>query len=264
MKNSKALLLFHHPVSNNAPTIMDHVSSFGKYSNNSFTNVNTIYGFPKTLGNYQFDIIVLHYSLFGSHPFSLFKPFFEYVRRQSSCIKIAFFQDEYQYCLSRFKLINELDISVNFFLPNLYFSKKVKYVTVIQALSSVISFPIFIFLIKSYSIMGCAIGICISNLVAVLIIYTWNHTFFKECVRVKYKWIRILIVLSLFLSTVCIYSILPEYSLYYEFIKSFFISLCLIIIIFCTLNKIEKNYIKSTTKSFFLKFSVYRPFNILK
>ena len=116
MKNSKALLLFHHPASNNAPTIMDHVSSFGKYSNNSFTNINTIYGFPKTLGNYQFDIIVLHYSLFGSHPFSLFKPFYEYVRRQSSCIKIAFFQDEYQYCLSRFKLINELDISVIFSL----------------------------------------------------------------------------------------------------------------------------------------------------
>ena len=161
-------------------------------------------------------------------------------------------------------LAHFIQVIFNFFLPNLYFSKKVKYVTVIQALSSVISFPIFIFLIKSYSIMGCAIGICISNLVAVLIIYTWNHTFFKECVRVKYKWIRILIVLSLFLSTVCIYSILPEYSLYYEFIKSFFISLCLIIIIFCTLNKIEKNYIKSTTKSFFLKFSVYRPFNILK
>lgn len=116
MNKRKSLLLFSHPASSNAPTIMDHVKSFGEYSINSFTTINTLYGFPDLLNNYRFDIIVLHYSLFGSFPFALKSPFFEYVQKQSNCIKIAFFQDEYQYCSQRFSLINELKISVIFTL----------------------------------------------------------------------------------------------------------------------------------------------------
>tara|TARA_B100001057_G_scaffold483267_1_gene559754 strand:- start:7 stop:1278 length:1272 start_codon:yes stop_codon:yes gene_type:complete len=118
MSNRNALLLFHHPVSCNAPTIMDHVKSFSQYSKNCFTSINTLYEFPNILANYKFDLIVLHYSLFGSLPFRLPRLFSEFIQKQSKCIKIAFFQDEYQLCLERFRLIDELKISVVFSLLN--------------------------------------------------------------------------------------------------------------------------------------------------
>ena len=42
--------------------------------------------------------------------------FLEFLQKQSNSIKIAFFQDEYQFCTERFRLINDLKISVVFSL----------------------------------------------------------------------------------------------------------------------------------------------------
>lgn len=116
MNNNTCLLIYNHPIVASAPTIMDHVNSFNMYSVNDFININTNYGFPPILNSYKFDIIVLHYSLFGKYPFLLSKHFIDYIKDQSSSIKIAFFQDEHQYCLQRFNLINDLKISVIFSL----------------------------------------------------------------------------------------------------------------------------------------------------
>lgn len=106
------LLLYGHPLSVNAPTIMDHVSSFKRHSIFHVHEINTLYGFPSSLKGFEFSVIVLHYTLFGSYPFVLQNKFIEYIRECKRSIKICFFQDEYQYCQPRFDLINTLSIDL--------------------------------------------------------------------------------------------------------------------------------------------------------
>jgi hypothetical protein len=104
------LLIYHHSLSQNAPTIMDHVNSFKTYSKFPVWEVNTLYGFPTGIKLSQFSIVVLHYSLFGSYPFALPERFVRYLRGCDKTIKIAFFQDEYRYCEQRYELIDMLKI----------------------------------------------------------------------------------------------------------------------------------------------------------
>ena len=95
------LLLYDHPLEPNAPTIMEHVDAFARHSSFDVWSVNTGLGFPKTLGELDFSIVLLHYSLFGIVPFKL-DEYFERYLDAASAYKIAFFQDEYQFCRERF------------------------------------------------------------------------------------------------------------------------------------------------------------------
>ena len=100
------LLLYHHYLFHNAPTIMDHVTAFQRHSQFKVWSVNTELGFPKSLGGLRFQIIVLHYSLFG--PFYLLnEAFVNYLEHNPMSYKIAFFQDEHRYCKRRFDFLNK-------------------------------------------------------------------------------------------------------------------------------------------------------------
>ncbi len=106
------LLIYYHPLSNNAPTIMDHVKSFGRYSEFKVWEVNTIYGFPAGIKEIQFSLIVLHYSLFGDYPFQLSEKYLNYIGYCKRSAKVAFFQDEYIHCGQRYSIINRLQIDI--------------------------------------------------------------------------------------------------------------------------------------------------------
>jgi hypothetical protein len=104
------LLIYSHPYAANAPTVMEHVESFHKYSKFRVWAINSECGFPKELANLHFAVIILHYSLFGSCPFRLSKKFLNYLQSSEASYKIAFFQDEHHYCSERFSLIDALAI----------------------------------------------------------------------------------------------------------------------------------------------------------
>ena len=99
------LLLYHHPLAANAPTIMEHVDAFEQHSRFRIFKVNTELGFPAALADMSFEIIVLHYSLFALLPFYLNRHFLSYIKKSTAC-KVAFFQDEHRYCPQRFDFIN--------------------------------------------------------------------------------------------------------------------------------------------------------------
>ena len=107
IKVNNILLIYHHPFKDNAPTIKEHVGAFAKFSKFKITTYNTAMGYPAELGNIGFSAIVMHYSLFGSHPFKLSDNFIEYISNSNSK-KIMFFQDEMQYVAERLSLINKL------------------------------------------------------------------------------------------------------------------------------------------------------------
>ena len=104
------LLIYHHPLKSDAATIMDHVKAFGENSSFRVWTINTALGFPRALKRLRFSAIVLHYSLFGWYPFSLYRPFFEYVEKSRESYKVAFFQDEYRFWPERTALLSALDV----------------------------------------------------------------------------------------------------------------------------------------------------------
>lgn len=121
---SDILLIYRHPPNQNAPTILEHVESFEKYSSYTIIKINSEFGFPIGLELYNFRVIILHYSLFGSYPFSISEKFLDFISESTKSFKIAFFQDEYQYCQERYKIINRLGIDLIYSLLNAeYFNK---------------------------------------------------------------------------------------------------------------------------------------------
>lgn len=105
------LLLYHHWLAPNAPTIMEHVNAFERYSRFTVWTINTELGFPEGLHALEFQIIVLHYSLFGWLPFSLPDQFYKYLERSQSAYKVAFFQDEYRYWPQRAEFLNRYGVA---------------------------------------------------------------------------------------------------------------------------------------------------------
>ena len=105
------LLIYRHPHTDNAPALSQHINSFTKYSRYRIWPLNSKYGFPSGINQFNFNLIILHYTLF---PFAINKKFTKFIRYLKSVPhipKIAFFQDEYTYCKERFKFIDALDIN---------------------------------------------------------------------------------------------------------------------------------------------------------
>ena len=104
------LLLYHRPPSFlfDARTINDHIDAFSRFSDFSVWSLNTDLGFPKRLAELCFDAIVIHYTVFasGPHPYLLDEGLLDYIDR-SNAHKLAFFQDEHQYCRRRFAFCDE-------------------------------------------------------------------------------------------------------------------------------------------------------------
>lgn len=121
------LLIYHHPISANAPTIMEHVNSFERYSQFNVWKINTEYGFPSGLRQLEFAAIVLHYSPFGTYPFRINEKFCQYIEGCERSVKIVFFQDEYRYCQQRFALINKLGIDIIYTLLESQYFEEVYY-----------------------------------------------------------------------------------------------------------------------------------------
>ena len=108
----KVLLIHRLPLASFASTLSEHVLAFPLYSNPDVTLLNVELGLPEKLSSRKFDVIVLHYSLFGTHPFRLSDRFLDFLLAQRKTLKVAFFQDEHQYCQERFDLINKFKIDL--------------------------------------------------------------------------------------------------------------------------------------------------------
>lgn len=112
----KVLLIYRLPLTSNASTISEHVLAFTHYSSHDINLLNVELGYPDKLSSKSFDIIVLHYSLFGTHPFRVSERFLDFLISQRKSHKVAFFQDEHQYCQQRFDFINKYKIETIFTL----------------------------------------------------------------------------------------------------------------------------------------------------
>ncbi len=108
---ANAVLLYHNSIKKNANTIMEHVNAFKKYSILQPILINTEFGSPALLFACKFDVIILHYSLFGSDNYCIDDWLEKYII-DSKSYKIAFFQDEYHFFPKRCTFIDRCNIDV--------------------------------------------------------------------------------------------------------------------------------------------------------
>ena len=104
------LLIYNHPIEVNAATIMEHIHGFQRHSEYKVFLINSLMGFPPFLWQYEFSVIVLHYSLF-SLPIAMCQNFINYLKRSRCSYKIVFFQDEHRYWPERSAFLNHCDIN---------------------------------------------------------------------------------------------------------------------------------------------------------
>jgi O-antigen/teichoic acid export membrane protein len=106
----------------------------------------------------------------------------------------------------------------NFFLPSLYYEKKVQYLSLIQGFAALLSIPISYILIKQYSILGAALVVFINHFLMATLLFFWNKVFFNTRFLVIYEWGRILLITTLFTVIVLTYYLLIEnsYSLFWS------------------------------------------------
>lgn len=105
------LLIYHHPVTRDAPTIVEHVTAFERYSRFPVVKVNTEYGLDPRLRDVHFPVVVFHYSLFGREHYQLDDAWYGYLESLRDAYKIAFFQDEFQACIKRFEFLNSWNVN---------------------------------------------------------------------------------------------------------------------------------------------------------
>ena len=91
------LLLYHLPLEQDAPTILENIQAYQNNSRFKVWNVNTYLGLPPSLNGIRFSAIALHYSIFGNAPFAINQDFVGYLAQSTSSYKVAFFQDEYHH-----------------------------------------------------------------------------------------------------------------------------------------------------------------------
>ncbi|HET8670252.1 MAG TPA: glycosyltransferase, partial [Candidatus Saccharimonadales bacterium] len=101
------LLIYHHNMLPIASNMFEHIHSFQRYSRFKVWMVNIYWGFPCMLKEFEFQAIILHYSLFGWFPFALDDEFRNYLADSESSYKVAFFQDEYRFWAARAAVLNQ-------------------------------------------------------------------------------------------------------------------------------------------------------------
>jgi len=109
-KINGTLIIYHHLMLPNASMITDLTKAFEDHSRFRTWTVNSELGFPEFLQEYEFQVIILHYSLFGWSPFALNEDFLSYIEGSSSSYKVAFFQDEYRWWPARASVLNRCKV----------------------------------------------------------------------------------------------------------------------------------------------------------
>lgn len=106
-REATGILVLYHFIPPYAETVLEHALSFERFSRFPVWSLNTSERFPRALGGYRFNVVLLHYSLFGSGEYQLNEEFLDYLRGSPASLRVAFFQDEYYHAAQRFAFIDE-------------------------------------------------------------------------------------------------------------------------------------------------------------
>jgi hypothetical protein len=104
-----ALLLYFFPTAfwfRDAATILEHAGSFERYSEFEIRALTTDGPFPSEIAKLDFQLVIVHYSIFGSGMYQISEDHLQWLRT-SRGHKVLFAQDEHRYCGHRFWFCDE-------------------------------------------------------------------------------------------------------------------------------------------------------------
>jgi len=110
VRNVNGILALYHFIPPYAETVLEHALAFERFSRFPVWSLNTSERFPRELRGIRFQVILLHYSLFGSAEYQLNAAFLDYLRGSDTSLRVAFFQDEYHHTGQRFAFIDDYRI----------------------------------------------------------------------------------------------------------------------------------------------------------
>jgi O-antigen/teichoic acid export membrane protein len=138
----------------------------------------------------------------------------------------------------------------NFFLPNLYFHKDIKYISIVQGIAAAVALVGNHVLIGRFGLIGAAIGLVAGSLLMTLMMWGWNRLNATRYGNMPIEAGRMagLFVLSfvIFLA----YLAVPTGGLAAEFAKSTLFSLVAAAMLFGLLGAAERNFIVRTVRRF--------------
>ncbi|MCM8537806.1 MAG: hypothetical protein NE334_17825 [Lentisphaeraceae bacterium] len=111
MQKVNAILNVYHLAANqNVPTVKDHISCFEKHSEFEVYNYNTALPVSEKLYQFEFAVIIFHYTVMTADTSYIPQSFLEYMDRCQESYKIVFIQDEHYRCQNRFAFLNRFKI----------------------------------------------------------------------------------------------------------------------------------------------------------
>lgn len=154
------------------------------------------------------------------------------------------------YVIGLVALANFFQGGSNFFLPGLYYQNEVKYVSVIQGLSAIVSLVVNYFLISRFGLIGAAAGLAGGNFVLILFMWVWNVMKGSKYPPVAYEWKRIGGFCFMFGGIVLANLIFQPVNLQQDILKSITLGFSAIFLLLIMLNKQERYSIISIIKMF--------------
>ncbi|HDQ15469.1 MAG TPA: hypothetical protein ENN45_00240 [Bacteroidetes bacterium] len=126
-------------------------------------------------------------------------------------------------------------------LPAVYFSKDIKYVSIVQGVAACCSIGINLILIPPLGMLGAGIALALGYLLMVILLQVWNLMKTHAYLQITYEWVRVLKFVPVFIVIATMSLIDRELSLWTEFIFSIVLTVMLIVVMYTMLNTNEKN-----------------------
>lgn len=141
----------------------------------------------------------------------------------------------------------------NLFLPGVYFSKELKYVSLMQGIAAVVSILMNLILIPPFGIFGAAIALAAGYAVMAIMQHLWNLNRREYYIKIVYDWRRVSKFMSIFIFISLLSIIYRRFTLNCEITLSIILFLLFILTISKILNTNEKKMLFSLIRKHNLK-----------
>ena len=137
-----------------------------------------------------------------------------------------------------------------FFLPGLYFNKEVKYVSIVQGITAVLSLPLNYYLIIKLGVLGAAVGLSVSNTLMAALLYGWNiiNKFRYPCIN--YEWARVFGFFAMAFVICAVNEFFSVKTIVVEVLKSVSMAMLSVFAVFSLLTNSEKQFLLSRKNLF--------------
>jgi O-antigen/teichoic acid export membrane protein len=141
-------------------------------------------------------------------------------------------------------------------LPGMYFTEEVKYVSLIQGFSAVVTTGLNILLIQLFGMLGAGIGLLSGFFIMTIFTLIWNYIRRNSYIIVHYNWKRLSIFLIIFIIFSTLMLVDRNFSLIQEIIYSAASCILFLLILYLILSTDEQKWLKGKLRNLFIRHEI--------